>query len=51
MLFFWDDVHEEEEATMARFIDGLNPEISEIVELQHYVELKDLVKKSENIER
>ena len=28
---------------MARFLTGLNQEIQNVVELQHYVELKDMV--------
>ena len=34
---------EDREATMARFIGGLNKEIADRVELQHYVELEELV--------
>ena len=37
------NVEEEREATMARFIVGLNREIVNIVELHHYVELEDMV--------
>lgn len=31
------------EATMARFIGGLNREIAYVLELHHYVEIRDLV--------
>ncbi|PKI67150.1 hypothetical protein CRG98_012478 [Punica granatum] len=36
------NVEEDREATMARFISGLNREIANIVELHHYVELEEL---------
>ncbi|KAI4313094.1 hypothetical protein MLD38_037866 [Melastoma candidum] len=37
------NVEEDREATMARFICGLNREIANVVELQHYVELEEVV--------
>ena len=37
------DVVEDREATMTRFLCGLRPEIAEIVELHHYVEITDMV--------
>ncbi|KAF5470845.1 hypothetical protein F2P56_011333, partial [Juglans regia] len=37
------NVEEDREATMARFLHGLNREIADIVEMQHYVELTDMV--------
>ena len=37
------NVEEDREATMARFVNGLNREISNIVELQHYVEMEELL--------
>ncbi|XP_042465780.1 uncharacterized protein LOC122048251 [Zingiber officinale] len=36
------NIEEDREATMARFICGLNREIANIVELHHYVELDDV---------
>ena len=45
------NVEEDQEATMARFLAGLNREIANIVELQHYVELEDMVHKAMEIER
>ena len=33
------NVEEDKEATMARFLNGLNQDIANVVELQHYVEL------------
>ena len=37
------NVKEDREATMVRFLVGLNREIANIVELQHYVELEDMM--------
>ncbi|GKV08571.1 hypothetical protein SLEP1_g20184 [Rubroshorea leprosula] len=37
------NVEEDREATMARFLHGLNHDIANVVELQHYVELEDMV--------
>ena len=37
------NIEEDREATMARFLHGLNREIHEKVEMQHYVELEDIV--------
>ena len=37
------NIEEDREATMARFLAGLNWEIQNVVELQHYVELEDMV--------
>jgi phosphopantetheine adenylyltransferase len=37
------NVEEDREATMARFLLGLNREIHDKVEMQHYVELEDMV--------
>ncbi|KAK5834737.1 hypothetical protein PVK06_010413 [Gossypium arboreum] len=37
------NIEEDREATMARFLVRLNLEIAYIVELQHYVELTDVV--------
>ena len=45
------NVEEEEEATTARFLHGLNREISDVVELQTYVELQDLVNQSIKVEQ
>ena len=36
---------------MARFLASLNREIANIVELQHYVELEDLVHMAMKVER
>ena len=37
------NVEEDREATIARFLNGLNQDIANVVELQHYIELKDMV--------
>ncbi|XP_038973002.1 uncharacterized protein LOC120105029 [Phoenix dactylifera] len=45
------NVEEDREATMARFIGGLKKEIADVVELQHYIEMKDLLHKAILVER
>ena len=37
------NVEENREATRERFLNGLNRDIANVVELQHYVELEDMV--------
>ena len=37
------NVEEDCEATMATFLNGLNHDIANIVELHHYVEMEDLL--------
>ena len=37
------NVNEDEEATMSRFLNGLNRDIATVVELQSYVDLVELV--------
>jgi hypothetical protein len=44
-------VEEDREATMARFLNGLNQDIANVVELQHYVELEDMVHMTIKVER
>ncbi|XP_027368282.1 uncharacterized protein LOC113874249 [Abrus precatorius] len=44
------NVFEEREATMARFLNGLNHDIRDIVELHPYVELEDLVHQAIKVE-
>lgn len=36
---------------MARFLNGLNKEITNVVELQHYVELEDMLHVAMKVER
>ncbi|KAH9658314.1 hypothetical protein KPL70_023440 [Citrus sinensis] len=45
------NVEEDREATMARFLNGLNREIADKVELQHYVEIEEIVHKAIKIEQ
>ncbi|KAH9698115.1 hypothetical protein KPL71_023888 [Citrus sinensis] len=45
------NVEEDREATMARFLNGLNREIADKVELQHYVEIEELVHKAIKIDQ
>ena len=45
------NVEKDREATMARFLNGLNRDIANVVELQHYVELEDMVHMSIKVER
>jgi membrane-bound lytic murein transglycosylase B len=44
------NVVEDREATMARFLNVLNRDIANVVELQHYVELKDMVHMAMKVE-
>ena len=45
------NVEEDREATMARFLNGLNRDIANTVELQYYVELEDMVHMAIKVER
>ena len=45
------NVEEDREATMARFLNWLNRDIANVVELQHYVELEDMVHMAIKVER
>jgi len=45
------NVEEDREATMARFLNGLNPAIADKVELQYYVEIEEIVHKAIKIEQ
>ena len=45
------NVEEDREATMARFLNGLNRDIANMVELQHDVELEDMVHMAIKVER
>jgi hypothetical protein len=45
------NVEEDREATMARFLSGLNRDIANVVELQHYVEVEDMVHMAIKVER
>ncbi|GKV06452.1 hypothetical protein SLEP1_g18350 [Rubroshorea leprosula] len=45
------NVEEDREATMAQFLHGLNHDIANVVELQHYVELENMVHMAMKVER
>ncbi|RDX97027.1 hypothetical protein CR513_20245, partial [Mucuna pruriens] len=45
------NVKEDHEVTMARFIGGLKNEIVDVVKLQHYMEIEDLLHKAVQVER
>ena len=45
------NVEEDWEATMERFLNGLNQDIANVVELQHYVELENMVHMAMKVER
>ena len=45
------NVEEDTEATMARFLNGLNRDIAIIVELQHCMDLEDIVHMEIKVER
>jgi hypothetical protein len=51
MTMIWANVVEDREATMAKFLNGLNRDIANVVELQHYVELEDMVHMTTKVER
>ncbi|XP_071926180.1 uncharacterized protein [Coffea arabica] len=51
ILMLRADVQEDLEATMARFLSWLRPDIAERVELQHYMELHELVDKAIKVEQ
>ena len=44
------NVEDDREATMARFLVGLNQKIANLAELQHYVELEDMMHTTIKIE-
>ena len=45
------NIEEDRETTMAQFLQGLNSEIANVVELQHYVEVEDMVHMAIKIEK
>uniref|UniRef100_A0A2N9G2E4 Reverse transcriptase domain-containing protein n=1 Tax=Fagus sylvatica TaxID=28930 RepID=A0A2N9G2E4_FAGSY len=45
------NVEEDREATMARFLSGLNRDIAMVIELQHYVEIEDMMHMAMKVER
>ena len=51
IAMIWANVEEDREATMARILNGLNRDIANVVELQHYVELEDMLHMAIKVER
>ena len=51
IAMIWANVGEDHEATMARILNGLNHDIANIVELQHYVKMEDLLHMAIKVER
>jgi hypothetical protein len=51
LAIIWANVVEDREAIMARFLNGLNRDIANVVELQHYMELEDMVHMATKVER
>ncbi|PKI36924.1 hypothetical protein CRG98_042681, partial [Punica granatum] len=45
------NIEEDEEATMAKFLCGLNREIANVMELQHYMEIEEMVSMAMKVER
>ncbi|KAJ4715125.1 Transposon Ty3-I Gag-Pol polyprotein [Melia azedarach] len=45
------NIEEDREATMAIFISGLNKDIADVVDLQHYVEMEELLHKSIKVQK
>ena len=45
------NIEEEREASMARFLYSLNQDITNVVDLQHYVELEDMVHMAMKVEQ
>ena len=43
IAMIWLNVEEDRKATMVRFLNGPNRDITNVVELQNYVEVKDIV--------
>ena len=51
IAMIWANVEEDREATMVRFLNGLNWDIANVEELQHYVELEDMMHMAIKVER
>ncbi|KAL4367847.1 hypothetical protein GQ457_05G022420 [Hibiscus cannabinus] len=45
------NIEEDREATMTRFLNGLNTDIANVVELQHYIELDEMVHMAIKVQR
>jgi len=51
ITMIWANIIKDKEAMMARFLNGLTKEIANVVELQHDVELEDMVHMETKVER
>ena len=51
VLMIQAKIEEDEEVTMARFLNGFNSDIRDIVELQEFVEMEDLLHKTIRVEQ
>ena len=51
VLMIQAKIEEDEEVTMARFLSGLNSDIRDVVELQEFVEMEDLLHKTIRVEQ
>jgi hypothetical protein len=45
------NIMKDKETTMTRFLNGLNREITNVVKIQYYVELENMVHMSTKVER
>jgi len=45
------NIIEDAEATITRFLNGLNKETCNVIELQYYIELKDMIHMAIKIKR
>jgi len=51
IAMIWANVIEDREATLARFLNGLNKNIANIIELNHYMKFEDIVHMTTKVER
>ena len=51
MAIMKTDLCEDGKATMARFLHGLRSEIIEVVELQHYLDMNEMLEKAVTVEQ
>ena len=51
VLMIQAKIEEDEEVTMVRFLSGLNSDICDVVELQEFVEMEDLLHKTIRVEQ
>ena len=45
------NLHKDGEATMAQFLHGLRPKIAKVVELQHYLDMNEMLEKAVTVEQ